>query len=207
MLKNAKSVLVRLGKGPESITLDEVSLFAKHSNFVRRINYRPLWAEYASPPDDQHKASVVGALRGGGGEQPAVHDYIAVRAWQEYYSRKGKPPGVEDKDLAADLAAVTACAEDYLASLDYVGGLGKRTAAMIRELVRAGGGELHVIASLAGGIAAQEVVKARLTPFPTHSLTLSSADGDIQIVTQQYVPINNTMVFDGTKSVSSVFEF
>ena len=36
---------------------------------------------------------------------------------------------------------------------------------------------------------------------------MSGADGSIQIITQQYVPINNTVVFDGTKSVSSVFEF
>lgn len=174
MLENTKAVLARLGRDPESITLDQVSLFAKHSNFVRRINYRPLWADYASPPDGQHKAAVIGALRGGEGEQSVVHDYIAMRAWQEYYSRKGKPPGVRDKDLAADLATVRACAEDYLASLGHVGGLGERTTAIIRELVRAGGGELHVIASLAGGIAAQEIAKARLIPFPTiHSPTHS----------------------------------
>ena len=48
---------------------------------------------------------------------------------------------------------------------------------------RAGGGELHNISSLAGGLVAQEVIKT---------------------VTKQYVPVDNTCLFDGIKSTSSV---
>ena len=49
--------------------------------------------------------------------------------------------------------------------------------------VRAGGAELHNIASLTGGLVAQEVIK---------------------IITKQYIPIDNTCVFDGVESKSSV---
>lgn len=52
-------------------------------------------------------------------------------------------------------------------------------------MTRSGGGELHNISSLMGGMAAQEIIK---------------------IVTRQYVPVNNTVVFDGIKSSSHVFE-
>lgn len=52
-----------------------------------------------------------------------------------------------------------------------------------RELARAGGGELHNIASLTGGLIAQEVIK---------------------VITKQYVPIDNTCVFDGITSRSWV---
>jgi amyloid beta precursor protein binding protein 1 len=48
---------------------------------------------------------------------------------------------------------------------------------------RAGGGELHNIASLAGGLVAQEVIK---------------------VVTKQYIPVDNTCIFDGIQSTSSV---
>lgn len=48
---------------------------------------------------------------------------------------------------------------------------------------RAGGAELHNIASLAGGMIAQEVIK---------------------VVTKQYIPVDNTCVFDGVKSLSEV---
>ncbi|KAF2755440.1 hypothetical protein EJ05DRAFT_502901 [Pseudovirgaria hyperparasitica] len=53
----------------------------------------------------------------------------------------------------------------------------------VRELVRAGGSELHNISSLAGGLIAQEVIK---------------------VVTKQYVPVDNVCLFDGIMSKSSV---
>jgi amyloid beta precursor protein binding protein 1 len=48
-----------------------------------------------------------------------------------------------------------------------------------REVARAGGGELHNVSALTGGMVAQEVIK---------------------IITKQYVPIDNTCVFDGIGS-------
>ncbi|KAK6052375.1 hypothetical protein COOONC_10117 [Cooperia oncophora] len=54
----------------------------------------------------------------------------------------------------------------------------------IAEICRYGAGELHVVASLVGGIAAQEVIK---------------------LATNQYVPLDNTFVFDGHTQRSSVF--
>jgi NEDD8-activating enzyme E1 regulatory subunit len=45
-----------------------------------------------------------------------------------------------------------------------------------KEIVRYGGGELHTISALIGGVAAQEAVK---------------------IVTHQYVPMDNTYIYNG----------
>jgi amyloid beta precursor protein binding protein 1 len=53
------------------------------------------------------------------------------------------------------------------------------------EVARAGGGELHNIAALTGGMVAQEMIK---------------------IITKQYIPIDNTCVFDGVKSRSGVLK-
>ena len=55
---------------------------------------------------------------------------------------------------------------------------------MATEVARAQGGELHNIAALTGGMVAQEVIK---------------------IITKQYIPIDNTCVFDGIVSRSQVF--
>ncbi|KAF4555567.1 ThiF-like protein 3 [Elsinoe fawcettii] len=52
-----------------------------------------------------------------------------------------------------------------------------------QELTRAAGGELHNIASLTGGIVAQEIIK---------------------VITRQYVPIDNTVLFDGITSKTTV---
>lgn len=50
---------------------------------------------------------------------------------------------------------------------------------------RAGGAELHNIAALTGGIVSQEVIKS---------------------ITEQYIPVDNTCVFDGVKSKTAVFK-
>jgi amyloid beta precursor protein binding protein 1 len=55
---------------------------------------------------------------------------------------------------------------------------------LAQELVRAGGGELHNIGALTGGMVSQEVIK---------------------VITEQYVPVDNTCVFDGVRSKTSVF--
>ena len=54
----------------------------------------------------------------------------------------------------------------------------------VDELYRARGAELHNVSALTGGMVAQEVIKA---------------------ITRQYVPIDNTCVFDGVTSRTAVF--
>lgn len=56
----------------------------------------------------------------------------------------------------------------------------------IIEIGRYEGSKLHMIASVLGGMASQEAVK---------------------LITNQFVPINNTLIYDGLKSEASIFEF
>lgn len=55
---------------------------------------------------------------------------------------------------------------------------------VVAELQRAEGGELHNISALTGGMVAQEVIK---------------------IITKQYIPFDNTCVFDGIVSKAGIF--
>lgn len=55
---------------------------------------------------------------------------------------------------------------------------------VVKEVYRADGAELHNIAALTGGMVAQEVIK---------------------VITKQYVPVDNTCVFDGIQSKTAVF--
>lgn len=59
----------------------------------------------------------------------------------------------------------------------------ERVVEAAQEVARAGGGELHNISALTGGMVAQEVIK---------------------IITKQYIPIDNTCIFDGIGSRSQV---
>ncbi|KAK5998136.1 NEDD8-activating enzyme E1 regulatory subunit [Cladobotryum mycophilum] len=55
----------------------------------------------------------------------------------------------------------------------------ERVVQVAQEVARAAGGELHNISAVTGGMVAQEVIK---------------------IITQQYIPIDNTCIFDGIES-------
>ncbi|KAB5576437.1 hypothetical protein GE09DRAFT_954735 [Coniochaeta sp. 2T2.1] len=59
----------------------------------------------------------------------------------------------------------------------------ERVVQAAEEVARASGGELHNISALTGGLVAQEVIK---------------------VVTKQYVPVDNTCVFDGISSRAQV---
>lgn len=54
-----------------------------------------------------------------------------------------------------------------------------RAAQVAQEVSRAAGGELHNVSAVTGGMVAQEVIK---------------------IVTKQYIPVDNTCIFDGIES-------
>ncbi|KXL49241.1 hypothetical protein M433DRAFT_132685 [Acidomyces richmondensis BFW] len=105
-------------------------------------------------------------------------------------------PGSGESDFETDVAKVTGIAHKILDGLlaeaatmgeeppESAEEAREHVSEYCRELVRAGGGELHNMASLLGGLLAQEVIK---------------------VVTRQYIPIDNTCVFDGVGSRSQVF--
>lgn len=129
--------------------------------------------------------------------------YIAFLAWDKFTATHvvgglagaPKAPGSSDADFDPDTEKVTSIAlklaDDLVQQAKYdideddFATAKAQIRDLTQELVRAGGGELHNIAALTGGIVSQEVIKA---------------------ITEQYVPVDNTCVFDGVRSKSSVFK-
>ncbi|KAK4494072.1 hypothetical protein PRZ48_014335 [Zasmidium cellare] len=129
--------------------------------------------------------------------------YIAFVAWDEYVathttstkeagSEGLKVPGAGD-DYEADAEKLTGISHKIIDSVIKEAGtfvedpeysqIKEKVGKICVELARAGGAELHNIASLTGGLVAQEIIK---------------------VITKQYVPIDNTCVFDGIASKSYV---
>lgn len=89
--------------------------------------------------------------------------------------------------LKATSSAPKATATEILATIDQeVPGASSNENVVnaAKEVGRAQGGELHNISALTGGMVSQEVIK---------------------IITKQYVPIDNTCVFDGITSRTQIF--
>ncbi|GAB7346842.1 hypothetical protein MBLNU459_g1929t3 [Dothideomycetes sp. NU459] len=127
--------------------------------------------------------------------------YIAFVAWDSFVGSHdadvlgGEPsvPGLHDEQLESDADKMVGIAHSIVDGIIKEAGtfienpeydeIKEACEKTVRELVRAGSSELHNIAALTGGMLAQEVIK---------------------VITKQYVPIDNTCVFDGITSKSAI---
>ncbi|EFQ33149.1 ThiF family protein [Colletotrichum graminicola] len=160
--KDAAEVLdsVRQKPGGEAVDPAEVELFCKNAAFVKLI-----------------------VPSNGGNEQ------LRIVAEQEFANDKMAQEGVMPLSLLPIYLAlrstshtVTASPDEILANIrvllpDFSDN--ERLVQAAQEVSRAGGGELHNISAVTGGMVAQETIK---------------------IITNQYVPIENTCIFDGIAS-------
>lgn len=139
--------------------------------------------------------------------------YLALRAADLFYAKYARWPGSMDSALAGDQEEVFQllrglCLNTYLLDASLVesatapeaGSDGKMSVdgdaeavlsdsvlvrrAHAQEIVRYGGSELHNISALIGGIASQEAVK---------------------IITHQFIPINNTYIYNGIASCGATY--
>ncbi|KAK7204028.1 hypothetical protein BZA70DRAFT_198576 [Myxozyma melibiosi] len=171
-------LLLSLGRPADAISSDEVDTFCKFSRNLVVFDGRSLEEEYT--PSTARAKKILQELEE---ENSLMSVYVGFRAVEVFEEREKRYPGTveevdEDEKVLKEIA------------LEIVGSLGgtevnERTASVLKEFVRYGGGELHNISSLLGGIAAQEIVK---------------------LITRQYVPMTNTTIFDGIQSSSAVWE-
>lgn len=114
-----------------------------------------------------------------------IHIYVVFRAVEIFDEELGRYPGsVSLEQCAEDEEKLLESVSRLLQTWGWTGDIPLHTQKVAKEFIRAGGGELHSIASLMGGIGAQEVLK---------------------LVTKQYIPVENTVVFDGIASKSEVW--
>ncbi|GAP83614.1 putative family protein [Rosellinia necatrix] len=167
--KDAQEVLesVRESAGGERVDPTEVDLFCKNARFVKLINASPKQSDLARIFDaekaDDEAAEAMKIETGGAFNLPLSNFfiYLALNATAHHQTATAK----EIMNAVTKLVPQAATYE--------------RMEQIAQEVARAGGGELHNISALTGGMVAQEVIK---------------------IVTKQYIPIDDTCIFDGISS-------
>ncbi|GAO49423.1 hypothetical protein G7K_3573-t1 [Saitoella complicata NRRL Y-17804] len=154
--------LKAVGRPVDSISADDTASFCKHAAWIKVMRYRSIEEEYASSPKTEKIAS---ALQD---SEDLMSWYLALRA-----------------HFAIDSSTVNASTlSDAAHKIASLAEPNENVTKACEETARANGGELHNIAALMGGIAAQEVIK---------------------VITRQYVPADNTVLFEGIGSRSQTW--
>ena len=170
---------------------DVLETFCKNVFHYRRVDTRSIAAEHASPDVD----NVLSALQDGADLpdplQAPILWYLALRAADRYCNTHGCWPGsgTDGGSANSEAAVDEVWAEMQALGAECAGGDASALTSLSRahavEIVRYGGCDIHNIGAIVGGIASQEAVK---------------------LITHQYVPINNTYLFNGLACVGKVYE-
>lgn len=186
---------VRTAELPKAMDRKEIEAFCKNAAFVRLIHGRPIRLaakgskkskdEYLTQWDDRARYMCQELQN----EESLLPIYIAFLAYDWSTEQLAMAEKTHSQDnhhtMMIDYCdkLVKHITKTAMIDLDEQTTLTKLNDA-IAELARAGGAELHNISALTGGMVAQEVIK---------------------VLTKQYVPVDNTCVFDGITSKTAVF--
>lgn len=115
-------------------------------------------------------------------EDEFVSIYLCFKALDLFFSTYGRSPGCQDDHVETDVNKLKDCMKQL------IGKTSNRLKVLdqnLYEICRYGGIQLHATSAFLGGCIAQEVIK---------------------IVTNQYVPVDNTLVYNATNASTRVFK-
>ncbi|XP_035679361.1 NEDD8-activating enzyme E1 regulatory subunit-like [Branchiostoma floridae] len=169
-------ILSSIGRPSHCISEEAIRLFCRNAAFLRVVRTRSLEEEY-----NPEKACVneMGVQL----ENPdsEITLYIMLRAVDKFQQQYGRYPGYYDDQVEADIPKLKACMCGLLQEWSLSPYIKDE---YVHEMCRYGGSELHSVAAFMGGAAAQEVIK---------------------LVTKQFVPFNNTYIYNAMNSSSATY--
>ena len=181
---------------------DEIlDLFCKNIYNLKILSTNLLSEEILSPNSDTISEALMDSYENSPNQTPILW-YLTLMAADRFYARTRRYPGSGDgilsqEDIDRDAEAVwlelQAIAEQFSTNGEQMElgeefivpsakSLLSRDHAV--EITRVGACEVHNIAALIGGIASQEIVK---------------------LLTKQYIPMNNTYIFNGITGVGATY--
>lgn len=182
-LSELHAVLASVGTSRAALALtdDAVRVFVKHAAFLQLMRGRCLTHQWHAPNVGALEAALNDAVN------PVTAQYhLAFVAADRFAERYKRCPGARDDDVAEDARILLNEAIAYAADIGLPLSAEHRarlTEACL-EMARGGCSDTPATAALLGGVVAQEIIK---------------------ILTVQYVPLDNTCVYDGIVQALSTF--
>ncbi|CAG8628129.1 5614_t:CDS:2, partial [Paraglomus occultum] len=189
-------ILSSLGRPADSISNEEIESFCKNAAYIEVIRYRSLQEEYISDPK---KEDINRWLRD---PEDSIAYYVLFRAMDRFYETfKRYPDGATLPDSGDDEDDGEGNNDEQSVTPGFVyefNPLKKIVTSLLEEWgiddsgldlddyihEMSGGSELPNMAALLGGLVSQEIIK---------------------LITHQYIPLNNSCIFDGIKASSRTY--
>jgi amyloid beta precursor protein binding protein 1 len=181
---HAQAVALSCGLGEDAVGIEQTRLFCKNAHSLQWLHFRALEEELAP---QTARAAQLGALLDDGSEAPAAALYLLLRAADAFHAQYNRFPGTMDDDVESDVPLLKQCVTALLSELKTQAGSAPLSIRddLIFEMCRYGASELHTVAAIVGGVGAQELIK---------------------LVTAQFVPMNNTYIYNGINGTGLVVE-
>ncbi|XP_064467372.1 NEDD8-activating enzyme E1 regulatory subunit-like [Ornithodoros turicata] len=176
MHSRVQQLLTNLGKPQDFITECDTKLFCKNAYTLHLYRGRSLDQEY-----DPKSARVQEILSSLDSPDSEMIFYVMLRAVDRFYSEFNRYPGYFEDQLETDISKLKASLGRILQEWGS-GHIAKDD--YVHEMCRYGACELHTVAAFIGGCAAQEVIK---------------------LTTGQYVPFDNTFIYNAMTTTSVTY--
>ncbi|GMF51577.1 unnamed protein product [Phytophthora fragariaefolia] len=160
----------------DSVSFDAVAAFCKNAPSIGMLETRSVAQEY------KHVDLSSVDLEDEDKEQSPLIWYFMLRAVAAFASEFNRYPGSDDDSATQDGAWLVSKAKALAAGSDVADWI---TSDHALEMTRSCEVELHNVAALIGGVAAQEAVK---------------------LITHQFEPLNHTYVFNGISGVAATYQ-
>ncbi|KMZ59317.1 putative NEDD8-activating enzyme E1 regulatory subunit [Zostera marina] len=178
MENHVRRLLGKKGRDPNAISKAQVKLFCKNARKLMVCRYRSIEDEFTSP-----NVPTLQKYLADEDYSCAVGFYILLRAVDRFAAIYNRFPGLFDGEMDEDVSRLKAVAVNILNEVGCNGS--SLSEDMLSEMCRFGGAELHVVGAIIGGIASQEAIK---------------------LITQQFVPLQGTYIFNGIDHKSQLLE-
>jgi len=171
--------ILQSGKTNVSISTEDIKKFCRNSPFLKVVRYRSLQDELT--PETSNSSSIGAELSSD--PENNLQWYITFRAVDAFYNEHKRLPGDTHASVANDNKTLGKFVRSVL------DGMGLKDIPVDdrypQEMVRYGGGEIHPVGALVGGVASQEIIK---------------------LIVHQFTPMNNTWIFNGIRGTTSVYQ-
>lgn len=165
----------------DCITPEDVYLFCKTSPYLRVIQTPSLQHQLSD-----HRSILVNLAKGMECEDEESGDELTYLllfgASLRFHDNFNRHPGDLNGDYEADICSFKTCVHEYMMELHIPSSVVKDE--FIHEFCRFGRSEIACVSGMVGGVVAQEAIK---------------------LITHQFVPFDNTLVYDAVKQSTRTF--